>query len=142
MVRSRIHSKKLHPLTLQPNRTMKTTDIDHDGTDNLVCPYCGYEHTDSWEIEDDEGERSCDDCQKEFTYQREVTTTYASEKMLCDDDKHEYEIEAHFCSKNEFGVELPELQWKHFRIEVCKNCDDKEYVPCSVGEYDKSTNKF
>lgn len=25
-------------------------EIDHDDTTNIVCPYCGYEDYDSWEV--------------------------------------------------------------------------------------------
>lgn len=57
-------------------------DIDHEWTNELVCPHCGYEHSDSWELNDgDEGDwdHECHDCQKTFAAQRFVTVKYGSE---------------------------------------------------------------
>lgn len=39
-------------------------DIDHDCTDEIVCPWCGHEHTDSWAKS--EGRNECDACEKPF----------------------------------------------------------------------------
>lgn len=32
-----------------------SNEIDHVDTDELVCPYCGFEHTDSWDLAREEG---------------------------------------------------------------------------------------
>lgn len=29
-------------------------EIDHEYTDEVVCPFCGYEESDSWEYKGDE----------------------------------------------------------------------------------------
>lgn len=59
---------------------MNNEDIDHESTDEIVCPYCGYVHTDSWEWEGHHGTDRCDDCEKEFYWTRHVDITYDTSK--------------------------------------------------------------
>ncbi len=54
-------------------------EIDHDHTDEIVCPCCGYEHQDSWEFQDN-GEQKCYGCKKVFTWDRQVKVTYCTTK--------------------------------------------------------------
>lgn len=49
-------------------------------TEEIVCPYCGHEFGDSWECEDRDDNMCCDNCGKEFTYERCVEVTYCSYK--------------------------------------------------------------
>jgi transcription elongation factor Elf1 len=57
-------------------------EIDHEYTDDIVCPYCGYEFTDSWEFEGNEdlGLIDCQSCEKPFIATRNVEVTYTTEK--------------------------------------------------------------
>jgi len=48
------------------------------GEDEVTCPYCGYETTDSWELQD-YGTSTCVDCDKKYSWQRDVLITYSSE---------------------------------------------------------------
>lgn len=52
---------------------------DTSCTDNVICPYCGCEWLDSWELSDSDG-MECDDCGNSFSYERDCTVTYASSK--------------------------------------------------------------
>jgi len=57
-------------------------EIDHEYTKEIVCPYCGFKFEDSWEVSGDDGDITCDDCGKEFSFERikDITyTTYAKE---------------------------------------------------------------
>lgn len=57
-------------------------DIDHEYTDEVVCPYCGYEFSDSWEFKQDSYKSlDCDECGEEFSMEREVTVSYSTEKL-------------------------------------------------------------
>jgi len=67
--------------------TFKTLDdFWNDGTvsndHELVCPYCGYEHQDSWEFGED-GEVECcnEKCERTFSFHTNTVTTYTSKKM-------------------------------------------------------------
>jgi Zn ribbon nucleic-acid-binding protein len=55
-------------LTLEPD--------DEDYTSNVKCPYCGYENTDSWELEDSDENHECGRCGAIIAYERVVTVEY------------------------------------------------------------------
>lgn len=55
-------------------------------TQNVTCPYCGYEDKDSWEIDFGpglDGDRNivCVHCQNEFFTSRIVDAKYTSQKL-------------------------------------------------------------
>lgn len=56
-------------------------EIDHNCTDEIVCPYCGYEHSNSWEYNSDSSKIDCEECGKEFCYDRDYTVTYCTSKV-------------------------------------------------------------
>ena len=56
-------------------------EIEHKYTDEIVCPFCGYEHGDSWERRDDEGIIECDGCKKPFLFSRDVSVSYSTEQI-------------------------------------------------------------
>lgn len=51
---------------------------DKDYEINLICPYCGYENKDSWELSDEDEEHECGRCGAVMSYQRVVTVEYSS----------------------------------------------------------------
>lgn len=56
-------------------------DIDHEYTDEIVCPFCGHEFSDSWEFssnEEDLGLNECEQCGKSFYATRNVSVTYST----------------------------------------------------------------
>jgi hypothetical protein len=55
-------------------------DYDTDNTDEIVCPYCGHEGSDSWEYSRDSGEIECGRCCQEFNYNRDVSVSYSTSK--------------------------------------------------------------
>jgi hypothetical protein len=57
-----------------------SADIDHEYTDEIVCPWCGEVHGDSWERHSNEGEDDCQSCGKSFRWSRNVTVDYSTEK--------------------------------------------------------------
>lgn len=74
---------------------------EQSGKENITCPWCGYEDTDSWEFDaeyDDDYE--CPSCGKPFILERIVEVTYTSKRRIEDmpeglrgnrveDDEHE-----------------------------------------------------
>lgn len=54
--------------------------FDHNATNEVICPYCGYEFSDSWEFKEEWGELKCDECNKTFKYERFTEATYFTEK--------------------------------------------------------------
>ena len=55
---------------------------DTEHTDNVICPHCGTENFDSWELElpDTEADKEieCSDCNKPFMARRIMTITYTT----------------------------------------------------------------
>lgn len=60
-----------------------TKEIDHEYTRNIICPYCGYEFTDSWDIESNEisFEWTCCECENDFNVERHEIVEYSTEKI-------------------------------------------------------------
>jgi hypothetical protein len=54
----------------------KDGDVEYQYTNEITCPYCGYEFGDSWEAS--EGEKECPDCDRKFDVERDVDVTYIS----------------------------------------------------------------
>lgn len=50
---------------------------DDDYSDgNLMCPYCGYENPDSFELSDEDDEYVCPQCGSTLKYNREIRVYY------------------------------------------------------------------
>jgi len=64
-------------------------EIDHDFTDEVVCPYCGHVHSESYEFGNgaDDGEDECGECGKKFSWSRMISVSYSTSKA--DDDEEE-----------------------------------------------------
>ena len=53
-------------------------EIDHEYTDEVTCPHCGYEFSDSWEMR--EGDDDCPECEKTFEIEINTSITYTTRK--------------------------------------------------------------
>lgn len=56
-------------------------EIDHEYTDNMICPYCGAEDVDSWECvptEEQIGYVECGNCGRTFNAERNISITYST----------------------------------------------------------------
>ena len=58
--------------------------IDHESTDNIVCPYCGYEYWGSSEYPDSDDYFECVNCKKHFFMEIDVSVTYTTLKLQTD----------------------------------------------------------
>ena len=57
--------------------------IDHNRTDEIVCPWCGYQFSESYEFDGDSGDIECgnEGCEKPFFYEREMEPFYSTVKL-------------------------------------------------------------
>ena len=56
--------------------------MDTEYTDNIKCPFCGYEDMDSWESNDCDGTAvNCGECGGEFELTVHVEVTYTTNKL-------------------------------------------------------------
>ena len=54
------------------------TEINNVYTSFIVCPYCGAEDQDCWEIKDNDGFIQCGSCEKKFYYERDISISYTT----------------------------------------------------------------
>jgi hypothetical protein len=52
----------------------------HEDTDNMVCPYCGYEEEDSYVSVMCSDGYTCEECRKEYIGTQNVRITYTTKK--------------------------------------------------------------
>lgn len=64
---------------------MSDKEIDHEFTAYVVCPWCGYEDADGWELfsggEADSTETECGECGKPFFAEALMTIEYSTRKV-------------------------------------------------------------
>ena len=59
---------------------MTDHEFDTEYTDEAICPWCGYEHKDSWEFLD--GEAECESCSRPFSVSKYVSVTYSTNRIV------------------------------------------------------------
>lgn len=47
------------------------------GTEEITCPICGYQITDSWEYDENDGEYTCEGCGAELEWNRQIEISYS-----------------------------------------------------------------
>lgn len=65
-------------------------EIDHNHTDEIICPHCGSEYNGSWERQNNEGAEECGECDGEFYWDRIIDVTYSTHKIFCKRDGHKW----------------------------------------------------
>ncbi|MFV0411447.1 MAG: hypothetical protein ACK5LJ_17645 [Paracoccus sp. (in: a-proteobacteria)] len=68
-------------IKMRKNGLIGVSEIDHEFTDEIVCPHCGYEYPASWEFTLDVDEETCAECGGQFSYERITSTYYNTEKV-------------------------------------------------------------
>ena len=125
---------------------------DHTDTDEIVCPHCGYTESDSWEYQDDEDVIECPECEKPFTYIREVAVSYSTYKeeyercTMCNEEKVLEDVSWHITlSKHTKHKKLCSdcIKKLKLRIWAKESKANKQYIyKCGVdgftGKYESS----
>ena len=115
---------------------------DTDGTDEIVCPYCGQEFSDSLEFIDQDGDDiDCDACGKSFELTVNHSVTYSTSRKDCENDAHEWgEADMHVmpqkdCDRWNREAFMKRTDWTPHALWIreCKCCDDKEYKCADIG---------
>lgn len=60
-------------------------EIEHEYTDELICPYCGHENKTEYDAPDYETEE-CNKCGEEFKYDHYIEITYTTYKIKVKED--------------------------------------------------------
>lgn len=110
-------------------------EIDHQYTNEIVCPFCGHEFGDSWEIDGDSedlGLIDCEECYKEFYAVRNIRVDYSTEKARYGTCKH--------CNKDNVVIENYTSSSGKYK-DLCVNCGQLErerLIKVYFEEMDKS----
>tara|TARA_Y100000296_G_scaffold84617_2_gene118328 strand:+ start:165 stop:533 length:369 start_codon:yes stop_codon:yes gene_type:complete len=54
------------------------SDKSVNGTEEVTCPYCGHEQSDSWEVSSGKGMHDCEGCERVFYAEDEIHRTFNS----------------------------------------------------------------
>lgn len=92
----------------------KRPELDNSYNDEITCPWCGLEFTDSWAYGSC-GNSECLRCEKPFSFDSNTTTTYSTSRDCADIDE-EHEMELTYTNTKE-GTET----------YICTRCDHMEF---------------
>lgn len=73
------------PNYCEPLITNPPEEWDCYGEYECVCPYCGEEASDSWELgsgREEDGEMECGHCNRLFHWSREISVTYSTTPII------------------------------------------------------------
>jgi transposase-like protein len=95
--------------------------IDTFYTKDIICPYCGYEDTESYEMEGEEGgwndatgEYKCPECNMKFHWRRSVSVKYVTTKLCTENGKKH--------------------TWSEWKVLERENGEQVDYRECNVCE--------
>ncbi len=122
------------------------TEIEHEYTDEIVCPYCGNEYSDSWEYEEEGSKIECDSCNRKFNYTRNTSVSYTTSKLDCKEQEgkeHQYEYSHPHLTTTKFDyladklddIPLEEKDWECYEVFICKECEDTKFIKISKEEF-------
>lgn len=121
--------------------------MEHTCESNIKCPYCDWEDENNWEFGQEDGTHTCGSCGREFNVTVNVTITYDTTRINCEENEteHDYQFESVFERKRKFEgkggwTDLPESEWTYTKIMMCSICGDKEYIEITKEEYDNRRN--
>jgi transcription elongation factor Elf1 len=60
---------------------MSSEDFDTEYTDDSICPWCGKEQQDTWEVDSDSTILDCDYCEKPFHFERMTNVTFSTKRL-------------------------------------------------------------
>lgn len=91
-------------------------EIDHSCTDEVVCPYCGYQFMDSWEFGDKHQDVDCPECGKKFHLTVDVSVTYSTDADCeINEEEHDWVDGDH--------------QLASTFVQKCSKCDNMNFLP-------------
>jgi hypothetical protein len=99
-------------------------EIDHEGTDTAICPYCGYNNGDGDGDGPPSGEVQCydGDCNKRFFCEPSYSVSFHTKKIPCLNGEADH------------AWDEPYHPWGDARgMQYCRTCDKSK----QVGDWDR-----
>ena len=108
--------------------------MSHYQEDEIICPHCDEQYTsDSWDYHDSDGDTlTCNDCDKDFTLSVNHSITFSTDKVDCEDEKHDMDFENRVISVSDQErcdkwnrERFLNKHWEpHKTVRIyCKNCE-------------------
>jgi hypothetical protein len=107
--------------------------IDHEFTREIVCPYCGYVHSESYEFGsggEEEGKDECGSCGKEFNWSRMISVDYSTSKPK---EENVGQVEPEVMFAPTFWITDEQPQTLAEAIEEDDHRDDAWCLPPDIG---------
>jgi hypothetical protein len=110
------------------------SQIDHEHTTSIVCPYCGHENSDSWEYQEDEDDVDCGSCDKSFSLAVHHSTTYTTSRKPCAEAHrfgaaHASRFTAEEYARIASGSRVLEPRGAHaLWVRRCVDCEHEEFA--------------
>lgn len=118
--------------------------IECEYTNEIVCPWCGYEYSDSWEFHEDREDMECPECEKMFNMNRTVTVSYTTERKECEtcvmESSEYYVLKRSYekVGKEWVWLDLTKDNWKYRHKLICNICLNEAIMFITKEEYDKN----
>lgn len=110
---------------------MKRSEIDNSDNNEITCPYCGCELSDSCDY-DELGELECEECGKIYSFLAEWVVTYSTTRN-CEDNDEECEFAFIWHVTNVVNHDYDKYE--------CTKCDKYHVIPHGE-EFDVSKSVF
>jgi len=99
---------------------MSAAEIDCQFTDEIVCPHCGYEYGDSWEVKNESDE--CPECARMFDIEKHVEISYSTYPMRC-----------RICELPTLGIGIPGKAGGYVCSQNCATASEVQYdLMCQI----------
>ncbi|MFA5766509.1 MAG: hypothetical protein WC919_01120 [Candidatus Paceibacterota bacterium] len=108
-------------------------EIDHEFTREIVCPYCGYVHSESYDFGnggEEDSETECGRCDRKFNWSRMISVSYSTSKIK-EENAEQTEPEAMFVPTFWIADEQPQTLAE--AIEEDDHRDDAWCLPPDMG---------
>jgi transcription elongation factor Elf1 len=100
----------------------KVEDIEGSYTNEITCPWCGHETSNSWEVEsgsEDLGLQLCNECEKGFYATRNISVDYSTRKA-------EYGTCSE-CNAEDVLIESGRYHMMYPFTNLCNKCKSEHY---------------
>lgn len=115
---------------------------EYNNEDLIICPFCGYENEDSWEVQHSDDSHECGSCDKKFILEVEHITKYSTKRMDCTDG-HSMEFSLAWVKDSKYtetdqgykDIELKESDWEFVESYECSECSEKDFKRITKEEF-------
>ncbi len=129
----------------------------YDNEHIIICPCCGFEDEDSWEVQSSDDDYECPSCSETFILEVEQITEYSTKRKDCK-EKHTMKFNCAYVKESKYtetdigykDIELPQSEWEYTECYECEECSESEWTKLSKekfiekypGNYERTLKHF